>query len=688
MKKKLLALLLVLCLAMTSFAVLTACGDDDKSSTEDNTGAETPDDGTIGGGNISEAEVVVDDLASISIPGLIDAIKEGYTELPSSPEVNITDMLSEINAYVDLPTIDSSISVKDGYVTIKNSEDGNMYVGINKDFCMVMVSEDGEVYEAEELIPSEALSDISNVGDDFQDLIDMVEYYVDLIFELGYLPAISADDLVYQNGWYCISDAYASELAKGVLYTAYSFYEAELSENDMLEIDQMVDEMLTAIDVTIGFAVDEGNICGILVAVSVADTEVAFGVAGSASASIEAKLDYVNGVAIFDCFKVDADINIPDAEIDIDADLSIVASYGEGGAVALDTVVNADVKVDGISVAGGITIALNCASDGSISTEINADVNTRDYWESSYDGNVYDYTYAYSLDFSAAFDQYLMPVSFNASGSYETNEYYLGYYYNSNNSTYVSADTYGDLKVEFEIDASVDRENSSAEITANMKSELSNPHVDHVYVNIYNSDYEGQEDTIKQETIAMLTNNSEYAYMFDTAEGNFSVEASLTIDGNDASLSVSHTDAEAYKSTFTATAELGSELAVAPSDDIKDVIQSYVYETYGFRRAVSIAENIADQASVVLTLADVTEDQDDLYPLANITKAYSVSYEGVEETFIIYQFADYSGYDWMIQNINESDSDNGYVDYYYYYSGYVIVCGNQDIVSVFNPSDY
>lgn len=373
MKKKILSLLLVLCMLVSSFAMLVACQKEEEKP-------KTP----AGGKEEKVAALLTADSAKNLIADLRDTVVE-----TAQKEIDYNALLSEFNLYAEVEG--EKYSIKDGYIVYEDDDkapNNDRFVMGIKDAMLVCV-ENGVATDHESLetppLPTEQIDA----------MIEEVNAAIDMVVAQGLFLEITKNDIEFKDGWYCIKESY---IANAIMNVVEKMMAAEMPEGEVApemeeqmnamktQMQTMIDAALAQADIIIGFAMDGDKLNGLKIAVKAADLdsivssispEAAGMMTGSIEMSIEAKLtadlstfSYIdisadmdatqNGVEMvekFDfrveyannTFKITADIDMQVEENVFDIELEIALSHDAEGVPTL-LKIKADAVLKGIEV--------------------------------------------------------------------------------------------------------------------------------------------------------------------------------------------------------------------------------------------------------------------------------------------------------------------------------------------------
>ncbi len=369
MKKKLLSILLVLCMLVASFAVLASCEKDDK-------------DKKPGGDPAIDAKKgkIVTLLTADSLKGIVADVIEAAGEVAGT-EFDPAALLEDVNVYGAFGG--NSLAIKDGGLVAVDGTD--RFALTFKDGNLLLL-ENGVVTQHIPLsfeIPE--VDDLGAMTEEINAAIDMA---------MSFVPAITVADIEYKDGWFCFTEAYLAKAVKDTIAKQFAVPEGYEPTADELAAMQaqleamngMVDTLFASVDVTIGFAIDGEAINGFKVAVAVADLAALAGammpepmsddmtvadlMSGKIEVSLEAKLSAdLSKFAYFDVYadmdatvegtnaketfdvrveyanntlttSVDIDFTLPEQDFDITATLALAHDANN-----VPTVFTADVDV-------------------------------------------------------------------------------------------------------------------------------------------------------------------------------------------------------------------------------------------------------------------------------------------------------------------------------------------------------
>ena len=387
MKKKILSLLLVLCMLVSSFAMLVACQKEEEKP-------KTP----AGGKEEKVAALLTADSAKNLIADLRDTVVE-----TAQKEIDYKALIEDINLYAEVE--EETFSIKDGYIVVEDP----YYAGDEKLIDRFVIGiKDAMLVGVENGVATghESLETPPLPTEQIDAMIDEAYAAIDMVVAQGLFLEITKNDIEFKDGWYCIKESY---IANAIMNVVEKMMAAEMPEGEVApemeeqmnamkaQMQTMIDAALAQADIIIGFAMDGDKLNGLKIAVKAADLdsivssispEAAGMMTGSIEMSIEAKLtadlstfSYIdisadmdatqNGVEMvekFDfrveyannTFKITADIDMnvagdPEhgvAAQDFDIELEIALSHDAEGVPTL-LKVNADALIKGIEVSEG-----------------------------------------------------------------------------------------------------------------------------------------------------------------------------------------------------------------------------------------------------------------------------------------------------------------------------------------------
>lgn len=282
--KKFLAVLLVFVMCMT--LVLTSCAkksdnlievDPDKPTDNPPTG----DDPTVDEQLSSEEQVIAKLVASVTLEGLFDIDTWLDDETVSIPEISVDDVIKQLKGisletitYVD-NTRRGYIGLKDGIIKLKDYTDNTEQYGVIGDdgtVKLLYLDDDGSVVVADEisLIPNiGGMTEIPGIEDIEGMINEYVPEAVREIIEAIKLPAVEKGDLEKVDEYYVFTEAYYGKLVDKVVSTLAALGKAmgeEIADEEIKEVSAGMNAIVAACNLKIGFAVEEENISGVIIA--------------------------------------------------------------------------------------------------------------------------------------------------------------------------------------------------------------------------------------------------------------------------------------------------------------------------------------------------------------------------------------------------------------------------------------
>lgn len=376
MKKKILSLLLVLCMLVSSFAMLVACQKEEEKP-------KTP----AGGKEEKVAALLTADSAKNLIADLRDTVVE-----TAQKEIDYKALVEDINVYADLG--EETFSIKDGYIVVEDP----YYAGDEKLIDRFVIGiKDAMLVGVENGVATghESLETPPLPTEQIDAMIEEVNAAIDMVVAQGLFLEITKNDIEFKDGWYCIKESY---IANAIMNVVEKMMAAEMPEGEVApemeeqmnamktQMQTMIDAALAQADIIIGFAMDGDKLNGLKIAVKAADLDSIVSsispddagmMTGSIEMSIEAKLtadlstfSYIdisadmdatqNGVRMVEklgfraeyannTFKITADIDMQVEENVFDIAAEIALSHDAEGVPTL-LKIKADAVLEGIEV--------------------------------------------------------------------------------------------------------------------------------------------------------------------------------------------------------------------------------------------------------------------------------------------------------------------------------------------------
>ena len=348
MKKKLLSLLLVLCMLLASFSMLVACQTEDED--------EDPAGSTVD--VAKKTDKLVSLLTADTLKDIVAEVKDAYL---AAPELDVQELLKDVNVHADYEG--NTVSMKDGYLVVVDAEDGDRNVIGFKDGYAIN-AENGVAEDCEQIIYN-----ISN--EEFLQYVEMVNGMIDEYSAMAaeIIPAITKSDIEYKNGWFCIKESYLKKVAMNVLPMVMGGGEAApmdaAAEQPDMEamMEQMIDGILAQVDITIGLALDGEAINGFKLAVAANDLETlvtsispdaAGFMSGSVSMNIEAKL--TADLSAFHYFDVTANMDSVQNDVAVKEDLDVRIEYANN-TMTVDADIFMDAADQKFDIEGRVSLA-------------------------------------------------------------------------------------------------------------------------------------------------------------------------------------------------------------------------------------------------------------------------------------------------------------------------------------------
>ena len=507
MKKRLLGILLVLSMLVSSVAILASCGKEDPTPAP--SGVTNPEDAIltpIGPDNTSKVTAT---LTADTLTGVLDAFKGAYDE---APELDINELIKDVNLYGKYG--ETAVSVKDGYIST-----GNTVIGF-KDGHALRV-ENGSVVEIEQIVDGATDEQVDAY-------YNMITEEIAAIIATGHLPEITSADLYRSAEWYFFTDSYISRLVKGAFYLIYEMEsEQPITVMEKAQFDSMIDTYLDAIKIKIGFAAEGEAINGVLLSVKVKDiAALTDGMedapSGSVALRIEAKL--AKDLKALNYVKESIDVDIKDM-VEAEVDYSLVYANDK---------VTLNFEAEGESMGQGYEADVNATlaiGENGIPGElkVNTDVKVAD-------------------------------VRLNTRSFHGDRDYYEIY-------------AKGDLTVKANATLDLSKLAGSGKVL-DAKVTLATSNVSLVAEG-YRFDEQGNETPITSSEVLEQFDHAEQEEVKNVDEFNFTASAALTTEDGAGVASVTYAPKGAEAMTFELELAVNSDKAVAPSDEIKDLIANY-----------------------------------------------------------------------------------------------------------------
>ena len=223
-----------------------------------------------------KSEAIAEMLGNVSFVEFIKNVKNEYDQLEEIGDIGALDLeallaeFAKLNLYADvnIPGMDSIVSVKDGYVVIRD-ENGDKYIGYNKNNIVFVQNGEAmgldvmfpEAFDALQMLAAPELPEIPSSGGDIDETFKMLEEYAAEI--QAALPAIESTDIVCENGWYVLTDEYITELLISAAYIIGDFTGEAPTEEEKVEFEAMAAELVASVNLKIGVSFDGDFINGI-----------------------------------------------------------------------------------------------------------------------------------------------------------------------------------------------------------------------------------------------------------------------------------------------------------------------------------------------------------------------------------------------------------------------------------------
>ena len=223
-----------------------------------------------------KSEAIAEMLGNVSFVEFIKNVKNEYDQLEEIGDIGALDLeallaeFAKLNLYADvnIPGMDSIVSVKDGYVVIRD-ENGDKYIGYNKNNIVFVQNGEAmgldvmfpEAFDALQMLAAPELPEIPSSGGDIDETFKMLEEYAAEI--QAALPAIESTDIVCENGWYVLTDEYITELLISAAYLIGDFTGEAPTEEEKVEFEAMAAELVASVNLKIGVSFDGEFINGI-----------------------------------------------------------------------------------------------------------------------------------------------------------------------------------------------------------------------------------------------------------------------------------------------------------------------------------------------------------------------------------------------------------------------------------------
>ena len=526
MKKKILSLLLVLCMLVSSFAMLVACQKEEEKP-------KTP----AGGKEEKVAALLTADSAKNLIADLRDTVVE-----TAQKEIDYKALIEDINLYAEVE--EETFSIKDGYIVVEDpyyAGDEKLIdrfvIGI-KDAMLVGV-ENGVATGHESLetpLPTEELDA----------MIEEVNAAIDMVVAQGLFLEITKNDIEFKDGWYCIKESY---IANAIMNVVEKMMAAEMPEgevapemeeqmNDMkAQMQTMIDAALAQADIIIGFAMDGDKLNGLKIAVKADDLDSIVSMispddagmmTGSIEMSIEAKL--TADLSTFSYIDISADMDATQNGVEMVEKLGFRAEYANN-TFKITADIDMQVEENVFDIAAEISLAHDAEGVPTL-LKIKADAVLE------------------GIEVSEA------PGVYQVGGMPVTNIY---------------AEGVGDLTVSAEAVIDFTKLAGSGEaVKANLTMSTAN-----VVVGAY-AEYIPDGVEITEEMMLASLSEGQMAELRTPESLNGTMSASLVTEGGEGTLSATMTDKNGDTQSVSVEVAVNSGKALVPTQAEKDAIANYV----------------------------------------------------------------------------------------------------------------
>ena len=310
-------LTLILCLMLAMSMLLTACNTADKKDDDK--------DNDKGGSKTGDVQAIIDDIGSLNLGTLIE-------ELDKTADMSLSDALKDL-ACEGKFNVDAGGQTMSGYAGLK---DGVIKADAMGETAYLVVSGNNMIA----LTPSYLGGfnvDVESGDSITEDLEESVsDKMLDLLAEFR-LPAIKESQLTKEDGLYVVSEDYYDAVAKKVIDTYLALMkesgvpsDALPSDDDYDEIVDMVNGIIDALNLKLGFAVENGKISGIALSVDTKLSEIAKVVEAEMDAEddgpikADVRIDFDPETLVIKHAKINAEITAEGRQAKINADLTAI----------------------------------------------------------------------------------------------------------------------------------------------------------------------------------------------------------------------------------------------------------------------------------------------------------------------------------------------------------------------------
>ena len=364
MKKFFIALLaMILCFSM----LLTACGDAAKNDKDKAKEEET--------GDVDEKQIIIDSIAAFNIKNIVDTVlsslESGNTGNMNEMVGQLFDMIKATNAEANMNlTIDGETGniyagIKDGifqgHATNIDGEDGKVYVIVNENGLLGFNSMSNGSFEIDGITDFNqylfADDSMSMVMDQINAIL--TDEVMNVLGEFK-LPELKKEDLTKEGDFYYISNSYYGKVVEAAFDLVVDFMEAAgmadalPSKAEMDAVLGMVDGVVEALNLKVGFAAGNSSICGFAISADVNINDLAAYFGGSSDveampteekpSTVKVSLEALctKDLKAPKYFHAAADINVEGASIDVSANVDAILG-NNNEFKGLDVKVSADV---------------------------------------------------------------------------------------------------------------------------------------------------------------------------------------------------------------------------------------------------------------------------------------------------------------------------------------------------------
>ncbi len=612
----------------------------------------------------TKEQIIAESFASGSVTELLEEIKIQYNE---TPELDLDALLRYFDLYVNVPTYKTEVSVKGGYVTLKD-ENGSTYIGF-KDGNMIMAA-GGQVVGAEQMLPPTVSAPSESIDATFE----MLEEYIGGM--LDSLPAITAEDLTLEDGWFILSNEYNKELVKAVTAIVYPiFAEGEVTDDMLDGVLAKIDTAFESADIKLGFAMDGDYINGFMLSVSAEGTDEKTGATAVVSAYAELKLSADMQRLETAVANVQMNIAEPD-EPDIEAKLeaSVVPTYNADGTYTLVSGMQFYGKEGDLTVFDFRVNKNSEYNENGMATKTELSVLMLE-------GNVTILDLGAELEYG--YNDAGAPISISANVNASMDEFTvnsMSVYVpdGQGGGNYAEVEAVAEFNLELVFEASFgDVANGNAVLDFDVKATASNPKL--VAEDLLN---EKNEVIVSSEVILGCVSSYEREELLDVSGSNIDAELGFSMTGGDGKLTFTLKDEDGFSQSLEVDVAVNSDKSKLPPRDIISLIQNYDGEgesggnnpdggneaiegcSATYNSAVSVLEGVIDrQGGEIMHYSE--EDFADM-PLDGVVVKGSCVVYTADLSYMaqIYQCADAYSYGIMLEASRESMDSDPEVDGY------------------------